>query len=84
MDPVGVGARSLSECIVLQLSQLDESVRGLQSAIRIANEHLDLVGSQQYAEIRRALRGRRSLIGVHFRMQNRSTVAPLQSNQFRR
>jgi RNA polymerase sigma-54 factor len=56
MDPVGVGARSLSECIVLQLSQLDESVPGLQSAIRIANEHLDLVGSQQYAEIRRALR----------------------------
>jgi RNA polymerase sigma-54 factor len=56
MDPVGVGARSLSECIVLQLAQLDHSTPGLDVAIRIANDHLDLVASQQYAEIRRTLR----------------------------
>ncbi|MDH4047787.1 MAG: RNA polymerase factor sigma-54 [Gammaproteobacteria bacterium] len=56
MDPVGVGARSLSECIVLQLAQLDESTPGLETAVRLAEEHLDLVASQQYAEIRRTLR----------------------------
>lgn len=56
MDPVGVGARSLAECIVLQLSQLDESTPGLATAVRLAENHLDLVASQQYAEIRRSLR----------------------------
>ncbi len=56
MDPVGIGARSLSECIVLQLAQLDESTPGLATAIRLAENHLDLVASQQYAEIRRSLR----------------------------
>jgi RNA polymerase sigma-54 factor len=56
MDPVGVGARSLSECIVLQLAQLDPSTPGLATAVRLAREHLDLVASQQYAEIRRSLR----------------------------
>jgi RNA polymerase sigma-54 factor len=56
MDPAGIGARSLSECIMLQLAQFDETIPGLQTAIRIASDHLDLVGSQQYAEIRRTLR----------------------------
>lgn len=55
-DPVGVGARSLSECIVLQLRQLEESTPGVELAIRMANEHLNLIGSRDYGEIRRALR----------------------------
>ncbi|MGH8129799.1 MAG: RNA polymerase factor sigma-54 [Steroidobacteraceae bacterium] len=56
MDPVGVGARSLSECIVLQLRQLDASTPGLETAVQLAQQHLDLIASQQYAEIRRSLR----------------------------
>jgi len=56
MDPVGVGARSLAECIMLQLAQLDEATPGLATAMRLAENHLDLVASQQYAEIRRSLR----------------------------
>jgi len=56
LDPVGVGARSLAECIVLQLNQLDPETAGLSLAIRLANDHLDLVASQEFGELRRTLR----------------------------
>ena len=42
LDPVGVGARSIGECLVLQLSQLEWETPGLQLAITIATDHLDL------------------------------------------
>ncbi|MGB5512834.1 MAG: RNA polymerase factor sigma-54 [Woeseiaceae bacterium] len=56
LDPVGVGARSVGECLVLQLSQLEWETPGLQLAITIANDHLDLVANRDYAELRRVLR----------------------------
>jgi RNA polymerase sigma-54 factor len=56
LDPVGVGARTLAECLILQLRQLDVSTSGLQLAIDIAAAHLDLVASRDYGELRRSLR----------------------------
>jgi RNA polymerase sigma-54 factor len=56
LDPGGIGARSLSECIILQLEQLDSSTPGLKLAIEIARHHLDAVGAREYGELRRALR----------------------------
>jgi RNA polymerase sigma-54 factor len=56
LDPIGVGARSLSESIILQLSQLDWETPGLQLAIEIAGDHLDLVATRDYGELRRSLR----------------------------
>ncbi len=56
LDPVGVGARSISECLILQLRQLDESTPGLQLAIDLADKHLDLIASQGFGELRRDLR----------------------------
>ena len=56
LDPGGIGARSLSECIILQLEQLDPSTPGLKLAIEIAGNHLDAVGAQEYGELRRTLR----------------------------
>lgn len=55
-DPVGVAARTLSECIVLQLSQLEAQTPGRELAIKVAQSHLDLVANQEYAELRRSLR----------------------------
>ena len=52
-DPVGVGARDLSECILLQLAQLDVRTPHLALAIKLATEHLDLVADQRYSELRR-------------------------------
>jgi RNA polymerase sigma-54 factor len=56
LDPVGVGARSLSECIIRQIEQLDASTPGIELSLEIAAGHLDLVASRDYGELRRGLR----------------------------
>lgn len=56
LDPVGIGARSLSECIVLQLRQLALSTPGVELAAQMAIDHLPQIANQEYGEIRRALR----------------------------
>ena len=56
LDPFGVGARSLSECIMRQVEQLDANTPGVQLALDIAAGHLDLVASRDYGELRRSLR----------------------------
>jgi RNA polymerase sigma-54 factor len=55
-DPAGIGARSLGECITLQLNQLDKATPGLDLAMDLANQHLDLVATREYGELRRSLR----------------------------
>jgi RNA polymerase sigma-54 factor len=55
LEPAGVGARNLSECVVLQLRQLEEATPARDIAIRVAQEHLDLVANQQQALLRRHL-----------------------------
>ena len=56
MDPVGVAARSLSECLRLQLAQLDPETHGKELALELAANHLDLIADQQYSELRRTTR----------------------------
>lgn len=55
LDPAGVGARSVAECIELQLSQLDPATVGLAVARELARDHLELVAGQQFAALRRSL-----------------------------
>jgi RNA polymerase sigma-54 factor len=55
-DPAGVGARSVSECVQLQLGQLVPDTPGLELARRIAAEHLQLVAEHQYGVLKRLLR----------------------------
>jgi RNA polymerase sigma-54 factor len=56
LEPAGVGARNLAECIVLQLRQLHPDTPGRDTAIRVALAHLDLVASHEHALLRRQLR----------------------------
>jgi RNA polymerase sigma-54 factor len=56
LEPAGVGARCLGECIALQLRQLDPATPARDVAIRVALEHLDLVAGQQLVLVRRHLR----------------------------
>lgn len=56
LDPIGIGARSLSECLLLQLVQLTSDTPGQDLAIAIARDHLELVADQQHAELRRTHR----------------------------
>jgi RNA polymerase sigma-54 factor len=58
LEPSGVGARSVSECLLLQLRQLQPETPGLECARRIAAQHLDLVASGDTAALRRELGAR--------------------------
>ncbi len=55
-DPPGVAARSVGECIELQLRQLTPDTPGLLTALDIAANYLDEVAAHQYALLRRQLR----------------------------
>jgi RNA polymerase sigma-54 factor len=55
-DPVGIAARSVSECVLLQLAQLGPETPGLELAKRIAADHLALVAEHQYGVLKRQLR----------------------------
>ncbi len=55
LDPLGVGARSVSECVTLQLKQLEPSTPGLACALQIAANHLELVAHREMASLRRVL-----------------------------
>lgn len=56
LDPAGVAARSVGECIALQLQQLDPATPGLSVAVALAEHHLDEVAQQQFTLIKRQLR----------------------------
>ena len=56
LDPPGVGARSVAECIELQLRQLDPATPGLGTALQIARQHLELVAERELTLLRRELR----------------------------
>ena len=55
LDPAGVGARTLAECLCLQLAQLKEATPGRELALAIARDHLPLVGARDTATLRRLL-----------------------------
>ena len=55
LDPAGIGARDLGECIRIQLRQYDETVAGRDLALRIADGYLDLVAEHEYSTLRRHL-----------------------------
>src|SRR5258708_4234563 len=50
------GARSVAECIELELRQLDPATAGFDSALQIARQHLELVAQRELTLLRRELR----------------------------
>ncbi|NGX15195.1 RNA polymerase factor sigma-54 [Wenzhouxiangella sp. XN24] len=54
-DPLGVGARDLSECLLLQLAPFAPDTPDLELVRRLASECLVELGEQDYATIRRRL-----------------------------
>jgi RNA polymerase sigma-54 factor len=55
LDPAGVGARSVSECLLLQLRAHPQDTPGLSLAMRIVGSHLDLLAAHDTARITRML-----------------------------
>jgi RNA polymerase sigma-54 factor len=56
LDPPGIAARSVSECIELQLRQLEVHTPGLETALAIARSHLGLVAEREMSQLRRELK----------------------------
>lgn len=55
MDPVGVGARDLGECLALQLCALPEETAGRKDALEIVQNHLNLLAARDLGKIKKAL-----------------------------
>lgn len=55
-EPTGVGARSLAECLQLQLRLMPKSTPFLDKALQLAELHLDLLGARDFLKLKRQLR----------------------------
>jgi RNA polymerase sigma-54 factor len=56
LDPAGVAARSLEECLELQLAALDEGTPGRACALDIVRgRHLQLLGNREWARLQHAV-----------------------------
>lgn len=55
LDPPGIGARNLSECLVLQLKALDADTPYRKMAITLAEKHLPLLAARDYNKLKRLL-----------------------------
>jgi RNA polymerase sigma-54 factor len=56
MEPTGVGARDLRECLLLQLAQMDPDTPWLEEARRLVAEHLDLLAAHDYNQLMRRMK----------------------------
>lgn len=55
LDPPGVGARDLSECLSLQLQALPESIDGWAAALAIVKQHLPLLAAHDFSRLKKLL-----------------------------
>ena len=57
-DPIGVGYRDLSECLLIQLNQLEnpKEPKLISNANLIVKEHISLLGNRDYAQLMRKTR----------------------------
>jgi RNA polymerase sigma-54 factor len=55
-DPVGIAARTLKECLLLQLEPFDPQTPGLADVKNIIEHHLDLLGAHDYARLQKKTR----------------------------
>ncbi|EER5908167.1 TPA: RNA polymerase factor sigma-54 [Escherichia coli] len=55
-DPVGVAAKDLRDCLLIQLSQLDKTTPWLEEARLIISDHLDLLANHDFRTLMRVTR----------------------------
>jgi RNA polymerase sigma-54 factor len=55
LDPVGVGARNLQECIYLQLNALDPETPYLKQAKAIIQDYLPVLANKDFSKLRKLL-----------------------------
>ncbi|MFM5558864.1 RNA polymerase factor sigma-54 [Aeromonas rivipollensis] len=55
-DPVGIAARSVQECLLIQLGQYSPDLPWLNEAREVIREHMDLLGNRDYRTLARKTR----------------------------
>lgn len=55
-DPVGVAAKDLHDCLLIQLSQFDKTTPWLEEARLIISDHLDLLANHDFRTLMRVTR----------------------------
>ncbi len=76
-DPVGVAARDLRECLLLQLERVGQ---GDSLAAELVDQHLDQLGAHKYEDIARALR--RSVAEIEQTARFIATLEPKPGRRF--
>ena len=56
MEPTGVAARDIRECLLLQLRQCDKDTPMLALAIELVSKHLDLLAGRDFNQLMRQLK----------------------------
>ncbi len=56
LDPIGVGARNLSECLTLQMQALPSDTPFREIALPVVREHLSLLAGRDYVKLKKLLR----------------------------
>ncbi|MCK5665303.1 MAG: RNA polymerase factor sigma-54 [Thiotrichaceae bacterium] len=55
-EPVGVGARDLCECLLLQLAESDPETPFLEKAKELVREYLPILGTHNYAQLMKRMK----------------------------
>lgn len=55
-DPVGVAARNLRECMLIQLQHFDSKTPWLDKAKELVTDHLDLLANRDYSQLTRRMK----------------------------
>lgn len=51
LDPVGVAARDLRECLLVQLNQMPDDVRWKKDAVKLVSEYLHYLGHRDFSQL---------------------------------
>ena len=63
LDPIGIGARGLAECLLLQLSQFAPETPWLEEAKRCCSEYMDMLGTRDYNQLTRKMKLSKAELG---------------------
>jgi RNA polymerase sigma-54 factor len=79
LEPIGIGARTLQECLLIQLKYLESQGYGNPTAFAIVRNHFDELGAHKYGRIAHALGlGQEDVIAVAHYIRDKLNPFPAQ------
>ncbi|EGZ2536390.1 RNA polymerase factor sigma-54 [Escherichia coli] len=80
-DPVGVAAKDLRDCLLIQLSQFDKTTPWLEEARLIISDHLDLLANHDFRTLMRVTRLKEDVLKEAVNLIQSLDPRPGQSSQ---